>query len=778
MRIHPCRADRNSAPLPPSALFPDMLRDRLVTLFTPDLRGPMRYALDRRTFWYSHYLSTGLRTSSGILAVALPALWLLPLGLALAMAFGASCLALVDQTGPLRSKMRELAVSLLLNTLASCAVGLLQPHPLAQDAVTLLLTFASAFVLLYGKRAMPIQFSMLLAMTLSIAHGGTPHEALRTSAAFLLGGILYFAYAMAVSTRQRHRVKQQVLAECLFELARYLDIKAGFYDPATDLDSQYTALIRQQVVLAEKQQAARDMVLQPQQDPGDDRLIQIHLGMLDLYEQVMSTHTDYAALRFYFGQGDVLIFLRDMVLKTMRDLEAIAYALTRDRVSSSPVRYAAEQRALEYELHLLSQQVQAHTMPAEALTQLRSAFVKIGDIVRCIGELHAATRLQKVDLPTLDLRLFVSRPRLGRTLLLDNLSLQSPICRYALRITLAMATALVIGDLLPYASHAYWIMLTIVIIMKPSYALTRERRAKRMLGTVLGCALAGVVLWWVRSPVALLVILYLSLTTSATFVQIRYLYTATAATLTVMILLHFIDHGGSAGIAVERLADTGIGVLIASIFSFVLPNWERQALPSLLRRMLGSARLYLDESRGLLLDHPMDDENYRLARKSFLDQIAGVNAALLRMLEEPRHRQHGVRQINQLLVRTYLITSHVAALRMMLRRHPELPQQESYRIELSAAMDLATQALSEACTTLQGASQAASGATPPAMSSSSPAEMAFTADALPGSSEHLRRVLQQRIRSLQTDALSLIPLAARASRVLQGPASTTAPPSA
>ena len=247
MRIHPCRADRNSAPLPPSALFPDMLRDRLVTLFTPDLRGPMRYALDRRTFWYSHYLSTGLRTSSGILAVALPALWLLPLGLALAMAFGASCLALVDQTGPLRSKMRELAVSLLLNTLASCAVGLLQPHPLAQDAVTLLLTFASAFVLLYGKRAMPIQFSMLLAMTLSIAHGGTPHEALRTSAAFLLGGILYFAYAMAVSTRQRHRVKQQVLAECLFELARYLDIKAGFYDPATNLDSQYIALIRQQI---------------------------------------------------------------------------------------------------------------------------------------------------------------------------------------------------------------------------------------------------------------------------------------------------------------------------------------------------------------------------------------------------------------------------------------------------------------------------------------------------------------------------------------------------
>ena len=39
-----------------------------------------------------------------------------------------------------------------------------------------------------------------------------------------------------------------------------------------------------------------------------------------------------------------------------------------------------------------------------------------------------------------------------------------------------------------------WIMLTIVIIMKPSYSMTRDRRRQRMLGTVLGCIVAAVVL--------------------------------------------------------------------------------------------------------------------------------------------------------------------------------------------------------------------------------------------------------------------------------------------
>ena len=50
-----------------------------------------------------------------------------------------------------------------------------------------------------------------------------------------------------------------MLAEALYELAMYVDIKAGFYDIHTDLDAQLMALIRRQVVLAERQQAARDL---------------------------------------------------------------------------------------------------------------------------------------------------------------------------------------------------------------------------------------------------------------------------------------------------------------------------------------------------------------------------------------------------------------------------------------------------------------------------------------------------------------------------------------
>ena len=75
---------RNDLPTPLYHQMFSLLRDRILSLLVPDTTGPMRYALDMRTFWFSHYLSTGLRTSSGILLIALAALALLPPGWAMA----------------------------------------------------------------------------------------------------------------------------------------------------------------------------------------------------------------------------------------------------------------------------------------------------------------------------------------------------------------------------------------------------------------------------------------------------------------------------------------------------------------------------------------------------------------------------------------------------------------------------------------------------------------------------------------------------------------------
>ena len=60
--------------------------------------------------------------------------------------------------------------------------------------------------------------------------------------------------------------------------------------------------MRQQSVLAERQQASRDLILRGKPRADEAILVQVHYAMFDLYELVLSTHTDYALLRQYFRQ--------------------------------------------------------------------------------------------------------------------------------------------------------------------------------------------------------------------------------------------------------------------------------------------------------------------------------------------------------------------------------------------------------------------------------------------------------------------------------------------
>ena len=88
---------------------------------------------------------------------------------------------------------------------------------------------------------------------------------------------------------------------------------------------------------------------------------------------------------------------------------------------------------------------------------------------------------------------FISRQEFRFGLLTSNLRLDSPHFRYALRVTAAAAIAMTLGSnwLSPeFSAHSYWIMLTIVIIMKPGFALTRQRNGWRLMGTLLGCICA------------------------------------------------------------------------------------------------------------------------------------------------------------------------------------------------------------------------------------------------------------------------------------------------
>jgi len=618
---------------------------------------------------------------------------------------------------------------------------------------------------------LPLQFAALFIMTLSMENELTVTQAFMHTGLFLAGGLAYLAYAMLVAWFLRPRIKQQVLAEALFELARYIQIKADFYDMHTNLQAQFNHLVRQQIVLADKQQASRDLILRGRPGARDAVLIQVHYGMIDLYETILSTHTDYALLRRHFADTDVLNRLHELIRKAAHDLESIAFAVTRKRASTASVSYEAEFLAVEAVLQQL-QTAYAHEdnlmpgMPDEAMIVLRTSYNKVREVIDMIGQLHLASQTPVGPLPVLpeaDMTPFLTQQKYELGLLISSLNLRSSVFRFALRVAMAISVGLLVADHLPYASHGYWIVLTIVIILKPSYSMTKQRRGDRLLGTTIGCALTALILHLVHAPLALLGFLFLATVAVPSFVYIKYRYTAIAASMQILLQINLMIPN-STGVIGERLLDTLIGAVIATAFSFVLPSWEYRALPRLIKSVLQANRRYIEATRDLLQSGGRDDLPYRLCRKRFMDCVAALSATLVRMLDEPASKQYAVEELNLFIVENYLVVSHVAAIRLLLRRHAEGLPKESVDGILQQVSARIGKMLDQAQRLLDN---------PPPLQSET-AEIKPSHDDVTGrfaGTEHAGwsgwQLLQRRCKMLQADADKIVARSAALGRELQ-----------
>jgi len=720
----------------------------------------MHYALNLRTFFYSHYFYLGLRFAAGLVGVTLITLQFADMAVAMTVCIGALCTALMDMPSPLRHKFNEMSASVLLCSAVTLLISLCAPYHWLLMVMLVVISFAACMMVVYGRKSMPLQLATLFIMTMSMEHTMTVRESFIHTGLFTLGAVAYLAYAMAVSWVLRHRIKQQVLAEALFELAAYIDIKADFYNTRFNLTEQFNKLIRHQSLLADRQQASRDLILRAHNNAKDAIVVQVHVCMLDLYELILSTHTDYALLRTHLADSPVMQTLHDLAYKAARDIESVAYDVTRKKSSYPEISYEPELEAIEAELAAIQQRIDDGKPQQEALAVLRAQRNKIRAIIKMIGELHQASQKAYDTTPfwaDADMGPFLSQQKYELRMILSHLRVDSPIFRFSLRVAMAISVGLAVAALLPYAAHSYWIVLTIVIILKPSFSMTKQRRSDRIIGTIIGCIITALIIKFLNYPAAILGILVLSTVATPTFIYLRYRYAAIAVSIMILLQMHLIAPGNH-DLIMERLVDTFIGAAVATAFSFVLANWEYQSLPRLVGEVLNVNLRYMQASFDLLQGKGKDDFAYRIERKRLMDSLAALSSALVRMLDEPARKQRAVEDINLFIVQNYLLVAHVAALRAILRRHTkELPTSavnamlgESH----DQVVDILTRALDpRRAVVREAASQADEDALMSASTLSAQSAAAAQAAVVPWSGWPL---VQRRIRLLQADAVKII----------------------
>jgi uncharacterized membrane protein YccC len=572
---------------------------------------------------------------------------------------GAVCVSLADVPNTAGRAGRQMLLAVALSSVASFAVALLEPWPTALGVGIALIAFAAMMVLAWGPRAGPVSFAPVLALVFSMAlpHGrDSVTELVGWSAA---GALAYLAWALAFTALLQPRYRTLALAAAMAATARLLRDRAGVLE-RRGTDAAPRAAVASEAALAERLQAARDLHYAAPDTPAARRQTAILLRTIDLRDVLLASRLDVEPL----GEGAAAQAAREQAAAGLR---RIAFALERSGLAlcagSAPPPSPADALA---------------GLPADAPRAVVERMRHLSDDVARIEALvHGGDEALPLD--AAQLRRFVAPEGWPLSALGPHLSLRSPVLRHALRVGLALGSAYFIGRALPWASHPHWLVLSVAVVLRGNLQQTLSRRDARVFGTMLGCV---VVLMLARlpSPVLLSAVFLLAAGTAHSFVTVRYVVTATAATVMALLQSHLVDP--AAGFAVtERLADTLLGAALAWGFSYVLPAWERRTLPEAIRRALLALRQYARHTLTASAELAVEQ---RLARRRAYDALGAVTAALQRSGAEPKRVRVPVPEVLALLDQAHRLMAHLSMLRLMLARQGAVPPGASLRAAFEA----------------------------------------------------------------------------------------------
>jgi uncharacterized membrane protein YccC len=634
----------------------------------------------------SYYVSNGLSAALGLLLISGTVHLLLGAFAAAAASVGVVVCIPPDQPAPQRGKFWQLLPALLLGLPLFYGVQVLHARPVSLGLLLVSGSFVAFLAGAWGKRGLPISVSIMFAMIFSMAVPNHTNSAtnLNTCLYFSLGGVSYLVWATLANSLLNARYRVQMLADTLLALAQLMRTQARQFSPVNtepgggEEVALIGALLQQQAALADQLQTARDILLESPRTPRRQQLASMLLRVLEMRDHLLVCELDLDTLKSHAGHAPVLESLRG-VLDVLADaVEHLADAMLLGQVPTTIPNLRPRLAALQWSDEAPSDAtLGADPSPAVLARGLASRMGYLSDDTGHLIALARGDELPDVGLVRTNWQLFVSPTVWSWQPFFALWRWKAAPLRHAIRAALAIATAYLIALATPWGTHDYWIFLTIVVVLRGSLAQTLDRRNSRVTGTLIGCIVAGVLLY-VHTPIAvLLVIATLAQAFAHAFAVKRYLVTAVAATVLGLVQVHLLNAGSNPSFeALERIADTLIGVAIAWAFSYVLPSWERTQIAALVQRTLAAQARHAREALGLWQLHAVDNEpelRWRLARREAYDSLSALVQATQRSLSEPRAVRPPLEPLGRMLAYSYQLQAQLTTVKtMLLQRRGQL----------------------------------------------------------------------------------------------------------
>jgi uncharacterized membrane protein (TIGR01666 family) len=586
------------------------------------------------------------------------------------MSIGAVCVTIVDNAGPVMHRKNAMLVCNLVIFIASLLTGFAIGSIFATVILIAVFCFIFSMIGVYGARAGSIGLAGLFVMVLNFTHrSGT--EAIILNALYILcGGVWYMLLSLSLYSFRPYKVTQQALGDLIESTGAYMLLRTAFYEKNPDYDRIYIQLLEKQTEISDKQNLVRELlyksrdIVKESTNTGRITLL-IFIDINDLFERVMSLQLHHKVFHQYFDNSNILQVFKNFLLLISEELNETGITLKSGK--AYPMNHRMENALVnlrkEYE-DFRNKQISQENV--EAFIELRALLNASDDFVSRILTIQQYTSYDikdtRKDSRVQNYDQFVNHQDIDAKVFLDNFSWKSNTFRHALRVSVATTAGFLISEFFPFG-HGYWIMLTIIVILKPAYSITKSRNRDRLLGTLAGVAIGIIILMIVRDKYLMIGFMIVLMVLAYSFMRTRYLLFVTLMTPYILILLYILNPLHFKDLIIDRVIDTAIGSAIALLANLLFsPEWTYKQFAEYLQQMLEANKNYFSDVTSFFTGNAVSVNKYKLSRKIAYVALANISDALNRMLSEPKSKQKNVAEYHELVVLNYMMSTHIATL--------------------------------------------------------------------------------------------------------------------
>jgi len=607
---------------------------------------------------------------------------------ALPIVVGAFLNAPGDMPGSRKRKVNAILISTGLTMLVTAVILFTKPYlPLLLIAMGVIAFFVS-LLSVYGFRASLVSFSGLLAMVIAFAIDKTTPSDILIQVGFMgVGGLWYLGVSLSYQIIFPNKDQNQLLSDTLQLTGDYLKLRAKLLTNTKDRDQRLQQSFALQNQINDKHETLREALLTVRKRSGrsryEEKQLLIFLSSIKIFELIEAKQMNYETIDKFFmdrkqfikpakklniEMGNHLIRLSEVLIQNdplpEKDNLMTALSKTNDSVTdyfnTFELPQAREGALILKNLYDYQEQL------VEEITAIRRAMANVKEA-------------SKVSLKRQDASQFLTLHEYRFDTILQNLSLDSTLFRHSLRLSIAMLFAYSLGIFLEI-QNTYWILLTIIVIMRPSYGLTQERSKDRIIGTIIGAIFAVGIVLLTQNKILYAVLALVSLVFAFALIQQNYKSAAALITISIVFAYSFINPKFLEVIEF-RVIDTIIGAVIAVVANYtLLPSWEVFNLKQVLIKALEANKAYLLATQDLYQDPSSNTLAYNLARKEAFLAISQLNAAFQRLSQDPESKQKEFQLIYEMVTLHQTLISATAAIGNFITQHQTTPASVEFNV--------------------------------------------------------------------------------------------------